>query len=369
MYAEFTKNLCQRLIANDYRIVSAKNNVALTQETPIVVLARNISPVLYMVNIINADLMPLNTVTEIIEPLNLQMEKSIRSMNCSYAVCLNLMVTNASNADVQAFIDEKQLVTGEKINQVWWQVNISLEHLSFGKNQPTKILNIAEIITQCFSSNADGQILSDADENLKTMEHNYRVKTAVPVFTNNIHVTLSLVFINIIVWAYLRLTGSEASFFQRFANDSQMVLNNHQYYRLITSAFLHSGITHLGYNCLSLYIFGSRAEKYLGKIAYLIIYFLSALGGSIASVYFTGGISVGASGAIFGLIGALIIFSGSNRREIEGLNFFTILLWAVVGIAMGFMDIGVDNFAHLGGIAAGLIIEWINIRFVNTKRG
>lgn len=367
MYAEFTKNLCQQLIANDYRIVSAKNNVELTQETPIVVMARNISPILYMVNIINADLMPLSTVTKIIEPLNFQMEKSIQSMNCSYAVCLNLMVTSASSEEVQAYIDEKQLVTGEKINQVWWQVNISLEQLSAGINQPTKILNIAEIITKSFLQNGSGNIFSNADESLKTMEHNYRVKTALPALTNNIHATLSLIFINVIVWAYLYLTGSEASFFQRFANDSQMVLNNHQYYRLITSVFLHGGITHLGYNCLSLYIFGSRAEKYLGKISYMLIYFISGLFGSIASVYFTGGISVGASGAIFGIMGALIAFCGSNRREMEGLNYFTILLWAIVGIAMGFMDTGVDNFAHLGGIATGLIIEWINIKFVNTK--
>lgn len=367
MYAEFTKNLCHQLIANDYGIVSAKNNIELTQETPIVVMARNISPVLYMVNIINADLMPLNTVTTIIEPLNLQMEKLIQSMNCSYAVCLNLMVTSGSNEKVQAYIDEKQLVTGEKINQVWWQVNISLQQLSAGKNQPTKILNIAEIINQCFLQNGSENIFGYADENLKTMEHNYRVKTAVPVLTDNVHVTISLIFINVIVWAYLNLTGSEASFFQRFANDSQMVLNNHEYYRLITSVFLHGGITHLGYNCLSLYIFGSRAEKYLGKSSYLLIYFISGLFGSVASVYFTGGISVGASGAIFGIMGALIAFCGSNRREIEGLNFFTILLWAIVGIAMGFIDIGVDNSAHLGGIATGLIIEWINIKFVNTK--
>ena len=368
MYAEFTKNLCHQLIANDYQIVSANNSIELTQETPIVVLARNLSPVLYMVNIINADLMPLSAVTQIIEPLNFEMEKSIKNMNCSYAVCLNLMVTSASNEEVQAYIDEKQLVTGEKINQVWWQVNISLEQLSFGENQPTKILNIAEIINKCFRQNGNENIFSNAGESLKILEHKYRAKTALPVLTHNVHATISLIFINAIVWAYLNLSGSEASFFQRFANDSQMVINNREYYRLITSVFLHGGITHLGYNCLSLYIFGSRAEKYLGRISYLLIYFISGLFGSIASVYFTGGISVGASGAIFGIIGALIAFCGSNRREIDGLNYFTILLWAVVGIAMGFIDIGVDNAAHLGGIATGLIIEWINIEFINTKQ-
>lgn len=367
MYAEFTKNLCQQLIANDYCIVSGENDISLTQETPIVAMARNISPVLYMVNIINADIMTLSTVTKVIEPLNYEMEKSLQKLNCSYAVCLNLLVTSASNQDVQAYIDKKQIVTGEKINQVWWHVNISLKQLIVGKNQPTKILNISEIITKSFLKNSNGNIFRDEDENLKTMEHNYRVKTAVPILTNNIHATISLIFINVIVWAFLYLTGSEASFFHRFANDSQMVLNNQEYYRLITSMFLHGGITHLGYNCLSLYIFGSRAEKYLGKISYLLIYFISGLFGSIASVYFTGGISVGASGAIFGTIGAMIVFTGSNRREMEGLNYFTILLWAIVGIAMGFVDTTVDNFAHLGGIATGLIIEWINIKFINTK--
>jgi Uncharacterized membrane protein (homolog of Drosophila rhomboid) len=366
MYAEFTKSLCQHLIANDYGIVLPLNNVALTQKTPIVVLARSISPVLYIVNIINGDAMPVTESTAIVELQNLQMEKAIQNMHCSYAVCINLIVTNISNAAVQAFIDEKQFVNGEKINQVWWQVDISQKQLIFGKNQPTKILNIAKIIQQSFLISEDADIFSDGDS-LKAIEQSQRVKTAVPVLSQNYQVTLSLIFINIIVWAYLNLTGSEALFFQRFANDSQRVIYNHQYYRLVTSAFLHSGVTHLGYNCISLYIFGSRVEKYLGKKTFIWLYFLSALGGNIASVCFTGGISVGASGAIFGIIGAFIAFSGSNRREIEGFNFITILLWAVVGIAIGFMGIGVDNFAHLGGIATGLVIEWINIKFINTK--
>ncbi|MDD3570401.1 MAG: rhomboid family intramembrane serine protease [Lachnospiraceae bacterium] len=367
MYAEFTKTLCQQLIANDYHIVSAKNNIELTRETPIVAMVRNLSPVLYVVNIINADIMPLSTVTKVIEPLNYQMEKSLQKLNCSYAVCLNLLVTSASNDEVQAYIDEKQIVTGEKINQVWWKVNISLQQLVVGKNQPTKIVSLAEIIKQSFLQNGNVNIYSNSNENLNTLEHEYRAKSKLPVLTYNIHATISLIFINIIVWAFLKLTGSEASFIMRFANDSQRVINNQEYYRLITSMFLHGGITHLGYNCLSLYIFGSRAEKYLGKISYLLIYFISGLFSSIASVYFTGGISVGASGAIFGIIGAMIVFTGSNRREMEGLNFFTILLWAIAGIAMGFVDISVDNFAHLGGIATGLIIEWINIKFINTK--
>lgn len=368
MYAEFTKSLCRNLIANDYSIVLPLNDVELTQKTPIVVLARSISPVLYMVNIINGNEMPVNKSAAIVELQNSQMEKAIQNMYCNYAICINLIVTNTGSAEVQAFIDEKQFVNGEKINQVWWQVDISQKQLKFGKNQPTKILNIGEIIRKSFTIGEDLDTIGDGEDNLKIIEKNQRAKTAVPILSPNYQVTLSLIFINIIVWAYLNLTGSEALFFQRFANDSQKVIYNHEYYRLISSAFLHSGVTHLGYNCITLYIFGSRVEKYLGKKEYIGLYFLSAVGGNIASVCFTGGISVGASGAIFGIIGAFIAFCGSNRRDIEGFNFITILLWAVVGIAMGFMGIGVDNFAHLGGIATGLAIEWINIKFINRKK-
>ena len=79
-----------------------------------------------------------------------------------------------------------------------------------------------------------------------------------------------------------------------------------QYYRIITGVFLHGGILHLAFNCYALYVIGSQLETYLGKVRYLIIYLFSAVTASLFSMIFNSNPSIGASGAIFGLMGALV---------------------------------------------------------------
>ena len=125
-----------------------------------------------------------------------------------------------------------------------------------------------------------------------------------------------------------------------------------EWYRLFTVALTHGGLMHLGFNMIALHALGTPLEALLGKARFLSIFFISLFTGSIASVYFdnTDHISVGASGAIFGLFGAFIVLNkriGQSAREIYviiGLNF-------VLGFILG----GVDWRAHLGGLIGGFV--------------
>lgn len=127
---------------------------------------------------------------------------------------------------------------------------------------------------------------------------------------------------------------------------------SNEWYRLITVALTHGGLMHLGFNMYSLYILGTPIESAYGRNKFLVIFTVSLLIGSLASVLFNNGnfVSVGASGAVFGLFGAFLIVGkiiGANIREIAiiiGLNF-------VVGFILG----GVDWRAHLGGLLGGAL--------------
>ena len=135
-----------------------------------------------------------------------------------------------------------------------------------------------------------------------------------------------------------------------------VLINNGQPWRLITCAFLHGGLAHIAFNMYALKIIGSEVEYVYGKVKYISIYLISALGGSVFSYLFNAdSISVGASGAIFGLLGAMIIFGIRHKNKIGKayiMNLFKVLL---INIFIGVTLSNIDNGAHIGGLVFGCI--------------
>ena len=131
-----------------------------------------------------------------------------------------------------------------------------------------------------------------------------------------------------------------------------LVLNLGEYWRLLTVALTHGGIMHLFFNMYALLILGNTLESAIGPKKFLAIFLISQIGASLASIYFgaINVVSVGASGAIFGLFGAMIVIS--KRFGLE-----TKQTYVIIGInfAIGFIFPGIDWHAHLGGLIAGFI--------------
>jgi len=125
-----------------------------------------------------------------------------------------------------------------------------------------------------------------------------------------------------------------------------------EWYRLFTVALVHAGLLHLGFNMYALMVLGNPLEAAFGKNKLLIIFFFSLLTGSLTSAYFASAssYSVGASGAIFGLFGALAIVGNRIGADVRS-------IYVIIGInfAIGFALGGVDWKAHLGGLVGGLI--------------
>ena len=136
-----------------------------------------------------------------------------------------------------------------------------------------------------------------------------------------------------------------------------------EWWRLITATFLHANFVHIALKGYALYVIGIDLEALVGRARFIAIYFVSGLAGSIASFIFSPAMGVGASGAIFGLIGALAIYYGLHRRlfgKIGQIQFWNIIAVIALNIAFGFSGIlPVDNSAHLGGLVAGLAMGYV----------
>ena len=185
-------------------------------------------------------------------------------------------------------------------------------------------------------------------------------------------VNLTIVGANIVLFIALSFIGDteELLFMIRHgANYTSAVLEGGEYYRLVTSMFLHFGFEHLMNNMVTFVLIGWNLEIEIGGIKFLLIYILSGLGGNILSAWYDiqtmdYSISAGASGAIFGIIGALLYVAMRNRGHIGDISGRRILVMIAISLYYGFSSSGVDNLAHVGGLVtgflSGVLLYWKN---------
>ncbi len=169
-------------------------------------------------------------------------------------------------------------------------------------------------------------------------------------------ITYSLITINIMIYVFGILSGTQNSIMNQFCIYAPFIRAG-EYYRLFTGIFLHGNLLHLLFNCYALYIIGTQLESFLGKIKFFIIYFFSGLSGALFSMIFGGNIaSIGASGAIFGLMGSLVYFGYHYRVYLGNIIKSQIIPLIIFNLLLGFMMTGIDNFAHIGGLIGGGLI-------------
>ena len=183
---------------------------------------------------------------------------------------------------------------------------------------------------------------------------------------------LMIVMINIAVLLILSFMGNVESadfMLEHGANYAPFVIERQEYYRLVTSMFLHFGLDHLINNMLILIFLGDMLEQLAGRFRYLLIYLGGGIAGNILSVIWdmrTGSfaVSAGASGAVFAVIGALIFVVLRSRGRVEGLTGRRLIFMAALSVLEGLTSSGVDNSAHIGGLAAGFLLALLT----NTGR-
>ena len=186
--------------------------------------------------------------------------------------------------------------------------------------------------------------------------------------------TVALIVVNVAVFIFLSFGGMTEDAYYMLQNGAMYLplLQQGEYYRLITSIFLHFGFSHLVNNMLMLGVMGWQLELVVGKIKFLIIYFAAGIGGNMLSALVemrTGdfAVSAGASGAIYGIIGALLYIAVRNHGQIGNVSGQGILVMIALTLYYGFTSSGVDNFAHIGGLAVGFVLAVLLYRKRDTE--
>ena len=182
-------------------------------------------------------------------------------------------------------------------------------------------------------------------------------------------ITIGIIAINVIMYvvtAYLSFVYAKGSIFNSDTNvlillgaKVNELIQKGQYYRLISCMFLHGGIVHLGVNMYSLYAIGPMVEKVYGKAKYVAIYFFAGICASIFSYIFSTSVSIGASGAIFGLLGAVLVFAIKSKGKTGNAFIRSILSVIFINIFIGATLPNIDNFAHIGGLLGGMLIAFL----------
>jgi rhomboid protease GluP len=207
--------------------------------------------------------------------------------------------------------------------------------------------------------------------------------------------TYILIGINVAIFLVRALSRQvDVQLFEWGANNSASVLQQGEYYRLFTSMFLHAsiygpfgrlaleGAAHIFFNMYALYAIGGSLERLIGHARFLLIYLLGGLTGSLFSAIYWGIIahspvsSVGASGAVFAILGAEFIYlyhhrkllgaAGRQRRQ-------TLIVLGIMNLAVGFLSnipgsgVTIDNWAHIGGLVGGLVLAWFISPILNLR--
>jgi rhomboid protease gluP len=175
-------------------------------------------------------------------------------------------------------------------------------------------------------------------------------------------VTYVLIALNIIVFFVVEALGSTEDLSDMLlfgASYTPLILGKAQYWRLVSSIFLHFGIMHLSNNMVGLYVIGDQVERAIGSFKFIIIYIIAGVGANIISMFLRlkeePVVSAGASGAIFGLAGSMLAIALKNRNKNSDISIVRIVLMIGLMIYYGFTSSGVDNIAHISGAVIGFL--------------
>ncbi len=173
--------------------------------------------------------------------------------------------------------------------------------------------------------------------------------------------TYALLVVNTLVLLWLEANGgsTDSTVLYRYgAEDPAAIVHLHEYWRLVTPIFLHAGWPHLLVNGMSLYFVGTLYERCVGRLRFLAVYMAAGIGGNVLSLAALPDLGVGASGAIFGIFGALGVYAFANRavfglisRQLVG----SVLGLSALNLLLPLADRQIDGWAHVGGLLTGLV--------------
>ncbi len=256
----------------------------------------------------------------------------------------------------------------EEIDQ--WIIDTSASRLILFENQKGDFLNLKKEIENILLDARTKEI--DLETEYSEAPNYANVPTKKRYFGAGYFTKYNtlLILLNVLVFFIINTMGSTRNsnyLLEKGALYWPAVEQLHQFYRLITYMFLHSGFEHLANNMIVLLFIGDNLERATGKWRFLVIYFMSGVIAGIASLSYNmlkgaNAVSVGASGAIFGVVGAMAYIVIINKGHLENISSRQIVMFVLFSLYGGLTSQGIDNAAHIGGLLAGAVLAAILYR-------
>ena len=254
------------------------------------------------------------------------------------------------------FLNLGDNVSKEELNNKPNQICINLKGEDGLKNNSEIVKLFPDIIKKTKFAESGVELFAKITTDINKHNEN-DAREAEKVFKSKTpYITYIIILLNVIAYIYTYMIGDTNSIIGAFAVNGPAIRSG-EYYRLITGMFLHGGIFHILFNMYALYVIGSQLESFLGKIKYIIIYLLSGISGGLLSMILSGSsvFSIGASGAIFGLMGSLLYFGLQYRVYLGNFVRTQLVPLLVFNLILGAVSPGIDNFGHIGGLIGGIL--------------
>ncbi|WP_304509605.1 rhomboid family intramembrane serine protease [Anaerotignum sp.] len=334
---KFIEKFHEQLLAHSYVEVKSVNGDSIPR-----IYIRVENPVLYILGVFDKETQ--KKTTEILTAYTKQMSEELEDLRCNHLVSLGILVAEEEGEKPSTvYLDSR-------IHGVNWRYSLKEKKVFAGEGEPNRLFGIEKLLLSASKGEVAAIPLKPA------------VRRGKP------WVCIAIFMLCLLSLMYTTLSGNGASTIRALGLSRSGILEG-EYYRFLTSMFLHSGILHLVSNSIFLYYFGVRAEYILGRRRFLGVYLISGLCGGIFSIIAHNVLGIGASGAIYGVLGAMLMLTKKNGSQYTGMNYSTMLLLAVTSIGFGFLDIGVDNFAHIGGFIGGILVFLIYGKYDEKKGG
>lgn len=242
-------------------------------------------------------------------------------------------------------VDIKKAKEFANLEEDIWIVDTLCNRLMIYENQPSDFMGIREYFERMLSETPT--------------ERTPKKKNRYISLCNS-----CIVILNILIFFWLEAKGNTQDPYYMVEHGAMYVpymINNGQMYRLFTAMWLHFGYEHLSSNMFSLLLLGDNLERAVGKGKYILIYLVSGLGASMCSFLYnfmtaSYAVAAGASGAIFGVIGALFYVVARNHGKLEDMTIFRLGILIVYILYTGITTPGIDNAAHIGGLIIGVLL-------------
>jgi len=364
MYKKFSVEFYKQCLPRAYRLITNNGYDSASPGSYWVVekieLTTQIS-----IRVIDAAKADLPTLITTDSKLRKRAEKDLDKTNLTGVAMVYIIVGNAETTWPEGMAE----YDGQSVFSVFWQLNLDTGEIQVPKNQPSELFGIKKMI--------EAAIAATHEQTAGTVSfEEVRQKVAAATLKPKHHFAIFpfvVVAINAVILLLMYLAGFPENWRVPLyfgAIHPYYIYMHGQYWRLFTAIFVHFGFAHFFANTAGILIFGTRVEKYFGRLAFLAIYVISGLTGSLFSLFLTRGYAAGASGAVFGLVGAVFIFTHITMQSMDTLNWYVMIAYIGLSLAMGFGTPGVDNFAHIGGLIAGLLLGRSAVRLLmRTQQG